>query len=344
MRRTILVVLLSLCVFPSLRAQTIAKYAGEFLAIGVGGRALGLGGAYAALANDATAGYWNPSALSRIDYPEFVLMHDERFGGLMNYDFGAVAIPYGSDMSFGLSLSRLSVDDIPDTRNALIDYNNNGVFDPEDRPDPNRVTYFNVADWVLTLTYAKRSSDAFRYGANVKLIRRNFGDFSATGVGFDVGVLYSPLQDLWLAANAQDVTTTLIAWSTGRNELVSPTLKLGAAYFLSAFNGRFAPTMDVDVRFENRQSASIANIGPISLDPHFGLEFDYKRTAAIRIGYSDVKQLTVGAGLHLRKLDLDYSFARFGKENDLGDTHRISLRFMLQEERWGRGNAGNIGE
>ena len=34
-------------------SQHIAKYAGEFLSIGVGGRAFGLGGAYSALANDA---------------------------------------------------------------------------------------------------------------------------------------------------------------------------------------------------------------------------------------------------------------------------------------------------
>jgi hypothetical protein len=67
-----------------------------------------------------------------------------------------------------------------------------------------------------------------------------------------------------------------------------------------------------------------------------GLEFDYKNTVALRIGYNDVKQLTLGAGLHLRKLDIDYSFARFGKENDLGDTHRISLRLILQEARFAR--------
>ncbi len=40
------------------------------MAIGVGGRALGLGGAYVALANDVTAGYWNRPA-SNINYPEF---------------------------------------------------------------------------------------------------------------------------------------------------------------------------------------------------------------------------------------------------------------------------------
>jgi hypothetical protein len=38
------------------------------------------------------------------------------------------------------------------------------------------------------------------------------------------------MENLSVGANLQDATTTLVAWSTGRNELVSPTLKLGAAY------------------------------------------------------------------------------------------------------------------
>ena len=50
----------------------VAKYAGEFMAIGVGGRALGLGGAYVALANDVTSGYWNPAGLARITYRNFL--------------------------------------------------------------------------------------------------------------------------------------------------------------------------------------------------------------------------------------------------------------------------------
>lgn len=319
-----------------LNAQTVAKYAGEFMAIGVGGRALGLGSAYVALANDATAGYWNPAALARLDYPEVMLMHDERFGSLLNYDFGSVGIPYGTDASLGITILRLGVDGIPDTRNAWLDANGNGRFDDDNRPDYNKITYFSSADWALYLTYAQRSSEDFSYGINVKLIRRNIAEFTATGVGFDLGLLYSPAPDLYVGLNAQDITTTFLAWSTGTNELITPTLKLGTAYFFELFDGRFAPVFDVDIRFENRKFASVANVGPISLDPHLGLEFDFKKTVALRVGYNDIKQLTLGAGLHLRKLDVDYSFARFGRENNLGDTHRISLRLMLQAEQYAR--------
>ncbi|MBI3586711.1 MAG: PorV/PorQ family protein [Ignavibacteriales bacterium] len=318
------------------QGQTVAKYAGEFMSIGVGGRALGLGGAHVALANDATAGYWNPGALARINYPEAIVMHDERFGNLVNYDFVSVAIPYGTDVSLGLSVLRLGVDGIPDTRNAWIDSNGNGIFDNVDRLDYDKITYFNAADWAIYFTYAKQVSAHFMYGANVKLIRRDLAEASATGIGFDIGALYSPLPNLYLGVNAQDITTTLVAWSTGRNELITPTVKFGTTYFLDLFGGRFAPVFDVDLRFENRRFASIAHIGPISIDPHTGLEFDYKNTVALRVGYSDVKQITVGAGVHLRKIDIDYSFAKFGGDETLGNTHRISLRFVLHDEKFAR--------
>jgi hypothetical protein len=317
-------------------AQTIAKYAGEFMAIGVGGRALGMGGAHVALVNDATAEYWNPGALARIDYPEAVIMHEERFGSLINYDFAGVAIPYGPDVSLGLSVLRLGVDGIPDTRNAWVDNNGNGVFDNSDRLDYDKITYFNSTDWALYFTYAKRSSSGLLYGANVKLIRRTLADQSATGIGFDVGAVYSPVANLSLGVNAQDVTTTLVAWSTGRNELVSPTLKLGVAYSIDLLGGHLTPAVDIDARFENRHFASIASVGPVSLDPHAGLEFDYKSTVALRVGYNDVKQLSVGAGLHLHMLDVDYSFAKFAADESLGNTHRISIRFMLQNDQFGR--------
>jgi hypothetical protein len=329
-------VVTSILICSAVEAQTIAKYAGEFMAIGVGGRALGLGGAHVALVDDATAGYWNPGALARIDFPETVIMHDERFGSLINYDFVGLALPYGSDESLGLSVLRLGIDGIPDTRNAWIDANANGVFDASDQLDYSKISYFNTADWAVYFTYAKRSSSTLQYGVNVKLIHRTLSDNAATGMGFDIGVVYSPLQNLFLGLNAQDVTTTLVAWNTGRNELVSPTLKLGSAYFIDLFGGRFAPALDVDVRFEKRTYASVAHVGPISFDPHMGLEFDYKKTIAVRVGFNDVKQLSLGAGLHLRMLDVDYSFAKFSADESLGNTHRISLRFILQNDRFGR--------
>lgn len=316
----------------------VGKYAGEFLALGVGGRALGLGGAYVALANDVTAGYWNPAALARITYPQVTLMHEERFGSLVNYDYGAVAFPLGRKASLGVSLVRLGVDEIPDTRNAGVDINGNLTYDPTQfsRVDPNRVTYFNAADWALYVSYARGYSGDFSYGANLKLIRREMGENSATGIGVDVGVWYRPLQNLLLGANVQDITTTFLAWNTGTNELISPTLKVGSAYLIDALGGRFSPAMDVDVRFENRRSASMAHLGAVSFDMHAGVEYEFREIVALRVGYSDIKQLTLGAGVHLPKLNIDYSFMKFDGTEDLGSMHRISMTFTLESDQYAR--------
>lgn len=317
---------------------SVGKYAGEFISLGVGGRALALGGAYVALANDVTAGYWNPAGLARINYPQIALMHDEQFGSLVNHDYGAVAFPMGTSSSIGVSLIRLGVDDIPDTRNAGVDINGNLTYDPLQfsRIDPDRVTYFNAADYALYVTYAQRHSDDLSYGANVKLIRRDLGDASATGIGFDVGVWYTPFERLVLGANVQDITTTFLAWSTGRNELISPTMKVGSAYFIDLLGGRFAPAVDVDIRFEGRKYSSMAHLGPMSLDLHAGLEFQFRELIALRAGYSDVKQLTMGAGVHLPKLNIDYSFAKLDAVGQPGNTHRISMIFTLETDQFRR--------
>ena len=321
---------------------TPAKYAGEFLAIGVGGRALGLGGAYAALANDVTAGYWNPAGLSALMYPQVSLMHDEQFGGLVNYDYGAAAIPVGPQSTIGLSLIRLGVDNIPDTRNARVDANGNplppGELQPEDRIDPSRVTYFNSADWALFFSYSKKISEQFSYGANLKLIRRENAEATATGIGFDVGARWSATDRLIVGANFQDLTTTLVAWNTGTNELITPTLKLGSAYLVDALGGRFAPAVDADFRFDNRRSASNFHVGRASLDLHSGLEFAFQNLVALRAGYSDIGTFNVGAGIHLPKFDIDYSFARFNGADMLDETHRISLTFTLEAAQFQRGS------
>lgn len=320
-------------------SQTVvSKYAGEFLTLGVGGRALGMGGAHVALARDVTSGYWNPAGLAFLDYPQVSLMHEEHFGDLVNYNYGAVAIPYGKDMSFGLNVIRLSVDGIPDTRNALIDVNGNGRLDEDDRLDYSRITEFGNTDWAFYLTFAKRHSDDFYWGANVKIIKRDIAEYSATGIGFDVGAVYKATEKLTLGANLQDITTTLVAWDTGRNELISPTAKVGAAYELQFLGGHLTPAIDLDLRFENREFAANFNIGPVSADFHGGLEYDYKNVFAVRAGYNDVKQFTVGAGIKLPKLNIDYSFARFSEEDleRLPDTHRISLILTLDEPGYKR--------
>jgi len=341
-KKSVFIFSIFLTVATSINSQTvISKYAGEFMAIGVGGRALGMGGAFVAVANDVTSGYYNPAGLANVNYPQLALMHAEQFGDLVNYDYGAAVLPFEDDMSFGISVMRLGVDGIPDTRNAAVDEDGNPVNNLDNvnyRLNTSLITEFSNQDWAFYLTFAKRQSEDFYWGVNAKIIRREMGDItSATGIGFDIGAYYMPVENLSLGANFQDVTTTLMAWDSGRNELVSPTLKVGGAYKIIEFLGGYVmPALDFDIRFENRKFASNFNVGPVSFDMHAGLEYSYKNIISVRAGYNDVKQFTVGAGVKLPKLNIDYSFARFSASeiDRLPDSHRISLILTLEEPRF----------
>jgi len=335
-RNLFLLFILSLSVSNIFAQGSGNKYAGEFLSIGVGGRPLGMGGTYVALANDVTAGYWNPALLSKIQYPQFSLMHDWQFGNLVNYNYGAIGFPYGKNSSLGISFIMMGVDDIPDTRNALIDLNGNGILDPGERLDPNKITTFSTTDMAFYLTYAKKQTEDFSYGVNLKVIHRSLAEATAWGFGLDVGASYTLFNKWLFGANLQDLTTTYLAWSTGTKEVITPTAKLGSAYLIPFWKGTLSPAVDFDVRFENRRTTANANLGPVSFDMHAGLEYNFQNIFSIRGGYNDLGNLTLGAGIKLPKINIDYSFAKFDGSESLGNSHRISLIFTLEEQKFQR--------
>lgn len=340
---TLFVFCVSLNLYGNVRAQgegiTLAKYANDFLAIGVGGRALGMGGAYTAAANDVTSGYWNPAGLSKIEFPEIVLMHDQRYGDIVNFNYGAGAIKLSNDETIGLSVVVLSVSGVPNTLSAGVQFDQSGnpipIVNPSvdslDRLDYSKITFFGETDFALVGSYAKRSSDNFAYGGSVKLIRRSIGTTTGTGIGFDLGVLYNPVNNLSLGANLQNATTTVVAWTTGTTEVMTPTLATGAAYKLSAGSFGITPAVDLLFNFDNMRSSSLVHLGLVGADVRAGAEVSYKNVIAIRAGYNEVKQFTIGAGIKLPKLEIDYAFAKFSYADALPPTNRISLKLVLEK-------------
>jgi len=193
-------------------AQTTApKFSNEFLSIGVGARALGMSNSHVSSVNDVTAGYWNPAGLTKINQDFQVdLMHAEYFAGIAKYDYGAFAAKIDSISTFGFSLIRFGVDDIPNTT-QLIDADGNIDFD--------RISSFSVADYAFVFSYARKAPiKGLSYGANAKVIYRQVGDFArAWGFGLDLGAQYH-YKGWDFGAMARDVTSTFNAWSFSLNE------------------------------------------------------------------------------------------------------------------------------
>ncbi len=188
--------------------QRIAKYGADFLAGGVDARALGMGGAYVSLADEVSAGYWNPAGLSHLQYPEISYMHVERFGGAVAFDYGSVALPVTERSTIGISAFRSGVDGIVNTLEAWNPERGTPVGNYE-----SRISRFSAADWAVFVSYSRRLGEGLSVGVNFKGIRRSIGSFAeAWGYSMDVSGQYrqGPYR---VGVHVQDLSTMLQSWS-----------------------------------------------------------------------------------------------------------------------------------
>ncbi len=292
-----------------------AKYSGEFLYLGVGGRPLSLGGAYAAESGDVLSGYYNPAGLSRLASPEAIFMHSETFGALLNHDFLAYARPSGSDnapAAFGISLYRLGGGGI-----IVTEVDQTGRFQ--------MVSEESHADYVGYFSYGRMFGKRLSLGISAKLIYRDIVDESAAGLGLDFGAIYAVTDWADLGLNVQDAPSTLLSYSTGSKQRVNPTAKMGTKFHGN--RGRLKMTLlaDTDIRFEGRDYSAQASVRAVSFDFHFGLEARYMEKLSARLG-SDIGNLSLGAGLSFNRFTVDIAMR---DHSDLDHSYLVSLIFQL---------------
>jgi len=299
-----------------------AKYAGEFLNLGVGGRALGMGGAYVAIADDATATYWNPAGLSQISSQELVFMHAETFGSLLNHDFISWALPLHDrfqNYTLGFSLMRLGGGDIKVTELPYPDSQISSTNQPYVKKEAGH------ADYLLTFSFAKETSPKLSFGGNAKLIYRHLVDNSALGLGIDLGLLYSPTSYLSLGANFKDAVSTLLSYDNGTKETISPSLRTGFGLKKGSKNFSFLFTTEAELNFEGRRYSAQYWQGDISADMHYGWEVVYLERVSARLGF-DRGNFSAGGGLGFKKFEVDLAFL---SHKELDNSYRVSLKVKL---------------
>ncbi len=336
MKYIYLVFFLGVCFVASSQVLT-PKYSNEFLTIGVGARALGMGRTQTAAVNDVAAGYWNPAALLdiRTKY-EVSLMHAEYFAGIVKYDYAAFATPIDSVSHLAVSVIRFGVDDIPDTRflfdaNGAINYNN--------------ITFFSAADYAFLLSYARKFPrlKGLKLGANVKIIHRTVGPFAnAWGFGLDAGMLWE--RKKWrVGVVLRDGTSTFNTWSVNTalleevyaktnntlrgnyTELTLPRLSVGAAHSWR-IREKFGilASADADLTFDGKRNV-LVKTNLVSVDPRVGLELDYKKLVFVRTGAGEIQtlkdfdrstyttfQMNFGLGIRIQKFQIDYALTDIG--------------------------------
>ena len=306
----LLLPLLSLTLLASRPALGASSYAGEFLALGAGARAVALGGAYTAIVDDATAGYWNSAALANIDERQVHAMHAQRFSGLVEHSFVAVAIPSQRLDGIALSIMRVGVGNIKFTR----------------LPNPNRPPGANnrplvssvetSSDYAVYLSGGQRLSSRLSVGGSAKLLYRTVGGFNAYGLGLDLAMRYDLAGGVRLALNLRDATSTPVFWSTDESDSIRPSIVSGLAYARQLGPGT------ATVSFGSRAGGEAADES--GAEPlNFGFEYD-RGTIALRAGLEEGRQ-AFGLGLvpHDR-LEVDLAYL---DHDELESTYQVSLGF-----------------
>lgn len=323
------------------------KLAGEFLATGFGARALGMGGAFVSIADDASAVYWNPAGLVQLEQSQVLLMHSERFGNLVDYNCFSLARPLftepGSETAGAISVIWLRVSDIAFTSHLdepnedFVDSDGDGQWDPGERRlwRPDRVRWESDNEVAGYLSYSKRFGPRTSLGLNAKVIWKEIADITSLGFGLDLGLLYSIAANWRLGINLQDLTSTRLYWdgwyetSDGKykvstEETIYPTLKLGTSYSLpmAAIAGRIVLAADCDFKFEGlAEDEADFSAGDVSGDVRLGAMYEYREALRVGVGM-DRRKLSAGIGLLISRFGLDYAFWR---DTEIDNTHRMSV-------------------
>jgi hypothetical protein len=357
-----IVTVIAFCTVP---IQSVdARYTADFLTLGVGARALAMGGAGTALSDNAYAPYWNPAGLGQLTRYEVSFMHSTLNGGDA-YDFVSFVVPLANHNSrdkrhplknrgaIGVSWLRVGVDDIPITSLPVV----SRPVGPANRPEV--VGSFNNTDNAFLFAQGWRLPTLYginlRLGGTLKLLYMSgYRSTNAIGGGADMGLVAmtnpEKSHQLMLGLQASDVFTTKLYWNTpppsadltSHTETILPQLKIGIAtiHALPIFRSTLILALDTYIqnRGHSRAESDVEAPQGSPVELHAGVEWTLFDLLALRVGMAErsgslesVRHLTAGVGLNLRFVTgagagLDYAFANHPA---LGGSHRISLRIRF---------------
>ncbi len=289
--------------------EKVGTFDGQFLKIGIGARAEAMGGAFVAVADDATALFWNAAGIARIDADksELSLNHANWPADLsfdqVGYVFHMKKIPG----AFGIQALALSMKPMEETTAY--------------QPDGTGNT-FDAGYMAFGLTYARSFTDKFSAGFTGKFIHEGLADLSAQSMSFDVGTLY----DVGVAGMKIGMAISNIGSEVqfiDRSARIPSIFRVGtSATLMQNSDQKLIGSFEFSHPPDNSERMN------------FGAEYSFRRYLYLRGGYNvnyDSEGLAAGVGLHFPvsvagKADFDYAYTDMKM---LGAAHRFSLRFLF---------------
>ena len=277
--------------------------AANFLKIGIGAKAGGMGGAFVALADDPSALYWNPAGLSQLDCPQVMLMHNE-WAQDIRYEYLGYALPVDPENTVAVAVMFLHMGEILG-------------YDENDKP----TSFFSSYDAAMLVGYSRKISSRLSLGWTAKGILEKLEDRQAQAAAFDMGLFFdSHILSLGLCLRNLGTKLKFI-----EEEYPLPTdLKAGIA--IRALGRHLV--LSTDVNFLTDSSPRLQQ----------GIEYNVQDVLFLRSGieYKTRNQtspsstsLAVGGGIRISNFQLDYTCSSVRSSENL---HNFSLIYLFGSE------------
>ncbi|MDP1676511.1 MAG: PorV/PorQ family protein [Bacteroidota bacterium] len=295
--------------------------AASFLSIGQGARAISMGGAFVAVADDPSSMYWNAAGIADINSTVLVVDHTQWLADIQ-YNYLAGAIHLGELGTLGLSFTSSNIADMPVTT--------------IDNPEGNGES-FSVSNVAVSVGYAIKLTDRFSIGFNPKFIYQKIWKMSASAMAIDIGVKYeTPFDGVTLGMSISNFgpkmkmegTSSTVLYdfdpaSTGENGRIPASLntedwalplnfKVGIAYkVFSDETNKLVLAVDASHPNDNYESVNL------------GGEYIFNDFLALRGGYKSMfladsqEGMTLGVGVKQSvvgslQVAFDYAYQDFG--------------------------------
>jgi long-subunit fatty acid transport protein len=323
----------------------VGTAAAQFLKIGIGARAMGMGETFVAVANDATALYWNPAGLSNLSSITLTINHTRWFAGI-SHDFVGFVVPWGDNSVLGVSAIALNT---PEQEVTTVE-----------EPEGTGI-YYDVNDIAVGLTYARALTDRFATGLTAKYIQQNAYNESASTFALDIGTyLRTGYRGLTIGMSVSNFggmmqmrgrdLIAIVDVDDDLNGDYNPDARLKTEQWPLSLNFRVGIAMDIVGGSEsflptadNRLTVAVDGNHPNDNNEriNLGAEYSWKERLFVRAGYAykfnstsdereDAERLSFGAGLRFplgeQAMNIDYAMADL---NDLGQVGRFSAEYRF---------------
>jgi len=282
---------------------------GQKETFGIGPRSMGMGNAFVAVADDASAAYWNVAGLSQLTAYEIAISSapvyfQDNVNGAPAFGFpwyGSIQfmMPIAQDNTLGISLFR--------PFHYQIDFfAGNPTLTPDQRAENSYLLNPSFQQSVIALSYAARFSAVknFSVGLSVKRFTndpyyiRYFGSDpllqqqlqtakEVSGYGVDVGLLYRiPItkytEEFRIGLALNDIAGTNASYSQGIT--YGPTSAAVSQYNGDGFQTPVPPEIILGIAYKNDYLFKVRNITAIDFDQISDPRFDGNNNKIIRFG------------------------------------------------------------